>query len=207
MRHAKFRFAAPHASPAARRTHMLTLNQEGWSLPLGDIEPITTWNARADTSRPLSEFERSQLVARSGGYWMVLTALLLAAAAVGSLVLPFGFGGEVAFVAAGLVFMLSLNFPIAENRGRYVRDDIELGVKVLASGRVASMRVAGGKLRPYCVLTLIGDKTPASAIEFKVPRSAYTALQKDRRISVWYVPASGIVMELSTASYRYRLSD
>lgn len=182
---------------------MLTLNQEGWSLPLGDFEPISTWNARTETSRPLSESERKQLAARSGGYWMVLTTLLIASGVAGSLLLPLGFGPETAFVAAGLVFMYSLNFPFAENRGRYVRDDLELGTKVLVSGRIAATRMAGST----CILSLVSEKAPERTIEFKLPQSVYAGLQGSQSVSVWYVPASEVVMELSTASYSYRLGD
>jgi hypothetical protein len=182
---------------------MMTLTEEGWSLPLGDFEQLSTWSAQAETQRPLSELERKRLATRAGGYWKVLALLSLAAAAVGSLVLPLGLGGGAAFVIACLVFMLALNFPIAENRKRYVRDDIELGTKQFASGRAATLRVAGA----HCILGFVADGASARTIEFKLPRQVFESIQQGQPIEVWYVPVSETVMELSAGSYRYRLGD
>ncbi|MGO1068579.1 hypothetical protein [Lysobacter sp. CA199] len=186
---------------------MLNLTLDDTGRQTDELETPATFDAKPETRQQLSHSERNALAAKSGGYWKVLGALLIGAAIAGSLALPLGFGAGVAFVAASLAFMLSLNFPIAENRGRYVRDDIELGTKAAVSGRVVAMRIGGGRLRSHCVLTLLSDRTPAHTLQFKLPRSAYAVLRQEQPVTVWYAPSSGIVLELNSASYRYRLGD
>ncbi|MGH8083154.1 MAG: hypothetical protein ACREP7_21425 [Lysobacter sp.] len=182
---------------------MLNLTQEDAGRPLGELETTSAYEAQTHTEqRPLSQLERGLLAAKSGGYWRVLIALALSASIAGLLVLPLG-GAGAAFVAACVVFMLSLNFPISENRGRYVRDDLQLGTKVAISGRVVAART----VRSHCVFTLASTPAGAHTLEFKLPRAAYAALRQEQSVDLWYVPSSGIVMELTAGSYRYRLGD
>ncbi|MFK3650561.1 hypothetical protein ACI2IY_19300 [Lysobacter enzymogenes] len=188
---------------------MLTSTQDR-SVPSPDAFGLSTSQAphpqtQARASRPLSQRERDLLAARSGGHWRVLLALSIAAAGAGALMLPLGFSAATAVLTACVAFMLSLNFPVAENRGGYVRDDIALDSKIGVAGRIAGKRMRGW-LRPHCALT-VTDAAGSRAQTFKLPAAAYAAVREGQPAMVWYVPSSGIVMELSEGSYRYRLGD
>jgi hypothetical protein len=166
-------------------------------------------------TEPLSECERSRLLAKKAGGCGLLgllacVALVGAVVAVGLVAMgPDRLSGEAAVLTAFFVVCgLGLVVFVVGNADGQFDADVDEGIKLIATGRIVQMPTdssEGGP--PYRYLWVAIDEGPTRPLIFHVSEALYQSVNTDEAVRIAYVPNSKTIIQLRTATYEYSICD
>lgn len=160
---------------------------------------------------PLDEREIRLLRSRRPWLFFLLMLAVDAMVIAGMVVMAFSSPGFLTFwvmiAMLAVVLVLALTTLHAEAEWRFLRRDLETGVKVYRNGRIGSLHTRDDGESPTVYRIGIVGNDPEASLGFSVPETVYRAVAEGQAVRVAHAPLSRVLLELSTGEYVYSATD